>query len=107
MSLDFYLKNSNDDTLFSRNITHNLGKMATEANIYKVLWHPETANCFEAKDCIPILEKGLLELLRNKEKYEQFNASNGWGTYKNFVPFVVAVLTACHEYPDATVYTST
>lgn len=105
MSLDFYLS-LNEEEVFSRNITHNLGKMAAEAGIYEVLWHPYEAACFHAKDCIPTLEKGLLELLRNKAKYEAFNSPNGWGLYEHFVPFVVAVLTACNEFPDANVSAS-
>ncbi len=31
---------------------------------------------------------------------------NGWGTYKNFVPWVAKYLAACEEYPDADVSVS-
>lgn len=105
MSLDFYLGQDGEE-VFARNITHNLGKMAKEAGLYYVLWHPNSVGYHRAKDCIPTLETGLLELLRNKAKYEAFNAPNGWGMYEHLVPFVVAVLTACNEYPDAQISTS-
>jgi len=45
----------------------------------------------------------LRKLKADLEHYEQFNASNGWGTYKNFVPFVENYLQACKDFPDATI----
>jgi hypothetical protein len=59
-----------------------------------------------ASDIIPILEKGLADLKERPEHFEQFNASNGWGLYKNVVPFVENYLTACKENPDAIVTVS-
>lgn len=100
MSLDFCLTQDKQE-VFSRNITHNLGKMAYEAGIYNVLWHPEENGFIKAKDCIPVLSKGLIELVTNKAKYEAFNSKNGWGMYEHFVPFVTNVLSACAEYPEA------
>lgn len=100
MSLDFYLT-QDEQEVFSRNITHNLGKMASEAGIYKVLWHPTENGFIQAKDCIPVLSAGLIELVTNKAKYEQFNSPNGWGMYEHFIPFVTEVLTACSEHPEA------
>ena len=103
MSLDFYLKQDGDE-VFSRNITHNLGKMANAANIYHVLWRPDENNITKAHQCIEPLSVGLLELVRNKDKYEQYNSPNGWGMYEHFVPFVSAVLSACCAHPEAEVY---
>ena len=37
MSLDVTLRDDAGDELYRRNITHNLGKMAQEAGIYKCL----------------------------------------------------------------------
>ena len=106
MSLDFYLK-ENDQEVFSRNITHNLGKMADLAGIYEVLWHPETKlGITKAKECIPFLQKGLVYLVSHRRDCEAFNSPNGWGMYEHFVPFVVAVLTACCDYPEAEVQVS-
>lgn len=43
MSLDVYLSKevTEERTVFSANITHNLGEMADKAGIYKALWRPE------------------------------------------------------------------
>jgi len=115
MSLDFYLYfgENNEETeeergyVFDRNITHNINKMATEAGIYKVLWHPEENGFNKAKQIISILEKGLKDMKERPEHYEQFNAPNGWGSYEHFVPWVEDVLKACKRYPEASIETST
>ena len=53
-----------------------------------------------------LLEKGLSDLKERPDYFEQFNASNGWGLYKHFVPFVEKYLEACKEYPDAKIEVS-
>ena len=58
-----------------------------------------------ADKLIPHLEAGLLKLKSHPEHYKQFDASNGWGTYKDFVPFVEEILDACKEHPKANVRT--
>jgi hypothetical protein len=41
MSLDVYLTAIRPTTVFDLNITHNLGEMARQANLYQCLWRPE------------------------------------------------------------------
>jgi hypothetical protein len=48
-------------------------------------------------------EVGLNDLKKRPLHYKNFNAPNGWGTYKHFVPFVEKYLNACKEHPDATI----
>src|SRR3990172_4033919 len=105
-----------DETVYGANITHNLNTMADKAGIYEALWRPHRlkedydSNCndnydaeyeFEnkvitvAKEIIPILEIGLKDLKKRPRYFEKFNAENGWGTYKHFVPFVENYLIAC------------
>ena len=104
MSLDFMLF-IGDKEVFSRNITHNLNKMADAAGIYKALWHPYEIGS-KAADLIEPLSKGLIELVTHRKKYEAFNSPSGWGMYEHFVPFITAVLTACADYPEATIVAS-
>jgi hypothetical protein len=109
MSLDFSLAYSNDEHniwVFDTNITHNLGKMADKAGIYFALWRPEEKKYVVAKDIIPDLEKGLKKLKMKPKYFEKFNATNGWGLYEHFVPFVEDVLDACRKYPNAKIYVS-
>jgi hypothetical protein len=106
MSLDFYLERTQPTTVFSENITHNLSRMAKEAGIYEVLWHPERGSYQKAEQIIPILREGLKLLESDPARFEKFNSPNGWGMYEHFVPFVKSVLAACEEFPDADIRVS-
>ena len=97
MSLDVTLTQS----VYSANITHNLGDMAREANIYEALWLAEEMGYYHASDLINPLSKGLALLVADPERFEKFNSPNGWGMYKHFVNFVAQYLAACIENPDA------
>ena len=105
MSLDVYLTtkdiDGNEIEAYEANITHNLGKMASKANIYRALWRPEEINAKKAKDIIKLLEDGLVDLKKSPEYFKKFNAPNGWGMYEHFVPFVEKYLEACKKYPSA------
>lgn len=92
--------------VYSANITHNLGKMADAAGIYEHLWRPDEIGVTKAGELIDPLTEGLARLKSDPAKYEQFNASNGWGLYEHFVPFVERYLTACKQYPNALVRVS-
>lgn len=106
MSLDVTLMAVRRTEVFSSNITHNLNKMADEAGIYHACWRPDEIGIKKAGDLIPLLEKGLADLKARPEHFEQFNAENGWGLYKHFVPWVEKYLEACRDYPDAEVSVS-
>lgn len=92
--------------LFSSNITHNLNRMAREAGIYEVLWRPDEIGITHAWQLIEPLREGLRKLRADPTHYEQFNSDNGWGLYKNFVPWVEEYFHACELYPDATIEVS-
>lgn len=103
MSLDVYLEVVRPVTVYDANITHNLNKMAEAAGIYKHLWRPDEIGVTKACELIEPLTAGLADLKARPEHFEQFNAPNGWGMYKHFVPFVEKYLAACIENPDANV----
>ena len=92
-----------DNTVYTANITHNLNRMAAEAGIYEALWRPDEKGIEHAHQLIEPLTKGLEKLKGDPAHYKQFNASNGWGLYKHFVPWVERYLEACKQYPSATV----
>lgn len=106
MSLDVYLTAVRPTTIFSSNITHNLNGMAKAAGIYSELWRPDEIGVTKASQLIAPLAKGLRLLKETPALFEQYNASNGWGMYKHFVPFVEEYLNACRENPDADVSVS-
>jgi hypothetical protein len=84
MSLDVSLHKVMPTEVYTDNITHNLTPMAKQAGLYEVLWRPEDLGLKYARELIPFLETGLLELSRHPELY----------------------LEACRANPDATVEVS-
>ena len=111
MSLDVHLSAVRITEVYWANITHNLGKMASKVkcgkySLYEYLWIPDEIRIKTAKQLIKPLTEGLAELKSKPKKYEKYNSPNGWGMYKNFVPFVEKYLEACKENPDAKVYAS-
>lgn len=106
MGLHVYLEAVQPCTVFEHNITHNLGKMAEAAGIYKALWRPEELGIEMAGDLIEPLEEGLVRLLADPDHYKQYDAANRWGTYDQFVQFVADYLAGCKQYPHAAVKVS-
>ena len=100
------LEDSYGREVYEANITHNLNRMAAAAGIYEACWRPEEIGVTHAKQLIPLLRAGLDKLKADPAHYEQFNAANGWGLYKHFVPWVEKYLQACEEYPEAKVRVS-
>lgn len=106
MSLDVYLNAVRPTTVYTRNITHNMGRMAEAAGIYKHIWRPEELNIKTAGELIEPLTEGLARLKANPVHFRQFNPANGWGNYENLVKFVDEYLDACIADPDATIEVS-
>lgn len=107
MSLDVYLLCKHcGQSVFSQNITHNLGNMASAAGLYQALWCPNEIGITKAAQLIPILENGINRLNKNPVEFKKYEPKNGWGTYADFVPWVAAYLEACIENPDMTVNVS-
>lgn len=106
MSLDVYLsyeEDGNDINVYSSNITHNLGRMAEAAGMYKALWRPEEEGWTKARDIAPVIEAGLQKMKEDPALYKRLDAANGWGTYDQFIPWIEQYLEACKKYPSANV----
>lgn len=115
MSLDVTLTAVRPMEVYSGNITHNLNKMAMEVwvgdrfsepvTLYSVLWRPDelAIPITKASELADYLDMGFNELLADPEKYKQFEASNGWGTYDGLLNFVYMYRNACWNNPDATI----
>ena len=112
MSLDVYLDEEvcphcgRGERVYDSNITHNLNSMAEAAGIYKQVWRPEECGIERAEQLIEPLRAGIALLQSDPERFEQFNASNGWGLYEHFVPWLQRYLSACEDNPKAKVSVS-
>ena len=94
------------DEVYWRNITHNLGKMASEAGLYEALWRPEEKGWVKAKQLVDPIAAGLAELVSDPDRYKKLNPENGWGSYDGLVEFAQDYLGACIKYPEADVRVS-
>lgn len=89
--------------VYSANITHNLNRMAEEAGVYQLLWHPEQSGIVEASQMIEHLSDAVALMRRDPDRFKSFNPSNNWGSYDTFVPWLEKFVTACRNYPNAKV----
>lgn len=103
MSLDVRLVDSGGGEAYWANITHNLGDMAEEAGIYMHLWRPEEIGIFQARELIEPVSAGLALMVAEPSRFKRFDSPNGWGLYRNFLPWVAEYLEACRKNPDARV----
>lgn len=107
MSLDVYLRLNKCshcgryDEIWQANITHNLTDMADAAGIYGIVWSPDENGIERAHQIIEPLRKAIADMKARPEFYERYNAKNGWGTYKCFVPWLERYLKACEDNPEA------
>ena len=108
MSLDVDLMVTQPTSVYSANITHNLGKMAGAVNLsngmtlYQVLWRPDEQQGLKfAKDIAELLDEGWNMLLADPEHFKQFDPENGWGSYEGLCNFVYKYRNACWDNPEA------
>lgn len=70
------------------------------------MWRPEEIGITKASQLIGPLTDGIELLESDETRFAACDASNGWGKYEHFVPWVRSYLEACKRHPDATVTVS-
>jgi hypothetical protein len=113
MSLDVNLMVTKPVSIYSNNITHNLGKMAQavtldrgmnpELTLYDVLWRPDENGFSRALDIIDYLDQAVDIMERDCDRLSELNPENGWGDYDGLVRFVRDYLRACEANPQAVI----
>jgi len=95
-----------DPTVWSENITHNLGKMAAEVpvkdgiTLYNLLWHPREAGFTKVgKEYIDLVEIGY-NYVQTHPELRKYNPENGWGDYGCFLDFVKDYNFLLHSLKD-------
>lgn len=91
-----------EEELYTDNITHNLSGMAEavkvkdkeyDTNLYSLLWKPiEDLGIVYADEMLELLQQGYKEIRKYPREFSLYNASNGWGTYPDFLSFVRRIL---------------
>lgn len=77
------------------NVTYNLGKMMKQAGCHVGDLHGK-----QASECILTVKLALARLTLYPDYYNQFNASNGWGTRETAVHIYNELIEAINSYPD-------
>lgn len=95
MSLDIWTKS------VDKNITHNLTEMWDAAGIYDALYMSDGQT---AASILPTLRAGLARLKADPVHYQQYNSPNGWGTYKNAVPWLEDLIAGLEKSPRAKIH---
>ena len=109
MSLDIDLVEKWEGEVFSKNITHNLTKMAylipvgNNTTLYDIMWnlYSKFPNRTKAKQIAIPLAKALIYINTHEKELSEYNPENGWGSYYNLKEFVEQYLIACCTYPNA------
>ena len=87
MSLDIDLVEKWEGEVFSKNITHNLAKMADNVpvgnytTLYDIMWDLEVKfhNRTKAKQIAIPLTKALIYINTHEKELSEYNPENGWG----------------------------
>ena len=95
------LKGKKNKVVYDTNITSNLALMARKAGIYDSLWNPSLVLSIKDQGLVKKLQTALDKLSADPAYFKQFNSSNGWGVYEDFVSFVEKYLEACLKHPKA------
>lgn len=87
------------DTVWEKNITHNLGIMASHIpvsdnyTLYDLLWRPNDHGFHKVnEEYINYIEEGLNFLNSHEEDLKIYNPENGWGSYENLLEFVYSLI---------------
>lgn len=88
---------------FTANITHNLSRMWSQAGIWEALYESDGKT---AADILPALEVGCDYMLEHPDECRAHDARNGWGTYKDALPWLQRLIEACRRYPKAEIRVS-
>lgn len=94
MSLDIWIGDGEP----SFNYTHNVVPMWKKAGCYDALYE---SSGLRAKEVLLALKLGLMDMLGNPAEYTALNPENGWGDYESATHFLVSVIIAFAENPDA------
>lgn len=57
-----------------------------------------------AEIILPQIEKGILNMRANPEKYRAMNPANGWGDYEGALAYLEWIAEGCRQWPKSRVH---
>ena len=101
MSLDIDIIAKRPVSIYEGNVKYNLADM-----YYKALDRKKgfkKLNGMSCKDALPILEKGIKDMIENKNEYKKLSPKNGWGTYEGLLKVFQDMRNVCETNPDGVI----
>ena len=89
--------------LYDGYCTHNVTSMWRKEGIYDALYSSEGK---QAGDVLDDLRAGLKDMQEHPEVYREFEASNGWGTYRRALPWLAELVKVFGQHPKASISVS-
>lgn len=86
------------ECIFSWNYTTNMAPAWREAGADLAESHGKTS-----AECAPLLRAAIAKMEAEPERFERFNAPNGWGSMATLVPALRQLLGYFEGYPKTTV----
>lgn len=90
---------------YDGNITHNVQRMMNEAFLNKGYWVDQLTGKTGA-EVLPLLTAALHRMAENPRYFEMYDSPNGWGTWRDCLPFLAKLREGCYLNPDAIIETS-
>lgn len=72
---------------YDGNITSNASRIFNEAFNTNGYW-TDLLNGNSSSDVVPIVKQALINLCEKPSHYKQFDSPNGWGIWRDFLPFL-------------------
>lgn len=90
-------------TLADFNMTHNVADMWRAAGCYEALYESDGHTAGQYRET---LRDAVRAMQADPDKYRAMDASNGWGTYSDALPWLLNVWHAFESYPKAKIRVS-
>lgn len=106
MSLDLYLETKpcetcghSEENFFQANYTYNVSPM------WYVIYPDDNGmvqiDGMTGQESIEKLEHAILQMSSDPAKFQALNPENGWGSFNRFFYFLMKLLEAAREHPEA------
>ncbi len=84
---------------FDTNITHNLRPMFSRA--FGVENYEDVLAFKKGGEVLHLIDAAIMNMIISPDEYQEFNASNGWGTYEQALPWLIKLRQGIANNPGA------
>ena len=98
--------NPEERDVFSSNYTSNCSRMWDAAGCSLRDWAYDKAAGRRASTLIEPLRTAIRTMEEDPQRFREMEPDNRWGSYDGALKWLRSILSACEEYPEASVYVS-